>query len=182
MPASDGGYASLDEAAATYGEEVRRKGTGAFDVLMLGVGPDGGQVVIPRGHGGQVAAGALHAPGDGVHVRVLEAGQHQPTREVDHLGAGAEVPAEVLLGDHREHPAGGDHQSVPGKMGAAVEDVAVAEDEGGGHSASIPAESVAAPPKHPRLGGDSRVGTTDSLACVDPTRHDGGITEEENHP
>jgi 6-phosphogluconolactonase len=41
MPASDGGHASLDEAAAAYADEVRRVGTGAFDVLMLGVGPDG---------------------------------------------------------------------------------------------------------------------------------------------
>lgn len=40
MPASDSGL-SLDEAAAAYGEEVRRDGSGAFDVLMLGLGPDG---------------------------------------------------------------------------------------------------------------------------------------------
>ena len=41
MPASDVGFASLDEAAAAYGDEVRRLGGGRFDVVMLGMGPDG---------------------------------------------------------------------------------------------------------------------------------------------
>jgi 6-phosphogluconolactonase len=41
MPASDEGHASLADAAAAYGEEVREDGTGAFDVVMLGLGPDG---------------------------------------------------------------------------------------------------------------------------------------------
>ena len=41
MPASDGGYAGLDEAAAAYGEEVRAHSSDLFDVVMLGVGPDG---------------------------------------------------------------------------------------------------------------------------------------------
>ncbi len=41
MPASDAGFESLDAAAASYAAEVREHGTGAFDVVMLGVGPDG---------------------------------------------------------------------------------------------------------------------------------------------
>ena len=41
MPASDAGHASLAEAAAAYGDELREHGPEAFDVLMLGVGPDG---------------------------------------------------------------------------------------------------------------------------------------------
>ena len=41
MPASDGPHGSLDQAAEAYGDEVRRLGSGQFDVLMLGVGPDG---------------------------------------------------------------------------------------------------------------------------------------------
>jgi 6-phosphogluconolactonase len=41
MPASDEGHRSLDEAAAAYGEQVRTHGAGRFDVVMLGVGPDG---------------------------------------------------------------------------------------------------------------------------------------------
>lgn len=40
MPASDAGQ-SLDEAAASYGAEVRASGAGAFDLVMLGMGPDG---------------------------------------------------------------------------------------------------------------------------------------------
>ncbi len=41
MPASDDGFDSLDAAAAAYADEVRREGSGRFDVVMLGLGPDG---------------------------------------------------------------------------------------------------------------------------------------------
>jgi 6-phosphogluconolactonase len=42
MPASDsGGHRSLADAAAAYGDELRSQGGGMFDVVMLGVGPDG---------------------------------------------------------------------------------------------------------------------------------------------
>jgi 6-phosphogluconolactonase len=41
MPASDGPHDSVKDAAEAYGDEVRRLGSGQFDVLMLGVGPDG---------------------------------------------------------------------------------------------------------------------------------------------
>lgn len=40
MPASDSGL-SLEEAAEAYGSEMREHGSGGFDVLMLGLGPDG---------------------------------------------------------------------------------------------------------------------------------------------
>ncbi|WP_141013205.1 6-phosphogluconolactonase [Nocardioides sambongensis] len=40
VPASDQ-VATAEEAADAYAAEVRRDGGGAFDVLMLGVGPDG---------------------------------------------------------------------------------------------------------------------------------------------
>jgi len=40
MPASDAGM-SLDEAAAWYGEELRESPAGDFDLVMLGMGPDG---------------------------------------------------------------------------------------------------------------------------------------------
>lgn len=40
MPAA-GGELDLDAAAAAYSETVRSHGTGRFDVLMLGIGPDG---------------------------------------------------------------------------------------------------------------------------------------------
>lgn len=41
MPASDDGHGSIAEAAQAYGDEVREDGAGRFDVVMLGVGPDG---------------------------------------------------------------------------------------------------------------------------------------------
>jgi 6-phosphogluconolactonase len=41
MPASDDGRGGLVDAAASYGRELREQGGGEFDVLMLGVGPDG---------------------------------------------------------------------------------------------------------------------------------------------
>jgi 6-phosphogluconolactonase len=41
MPASDAGHPDVEAAAAAYGDQVRRHGTGRFDVVMLGVGPDG---------------------------------------------------------------------------------------------------------------------------------------------
>lgn len=40
MPAADDGR-SLEDAAAAYADEVRAHGAGEFDVVMLGVGPDG---------------------------------------------------------------------------------------------------------------------------------------------
>jgi 6-phosphogluconolactonase len=41
MPSSDGPYDSVHDAAAAYADQVRSRGTGRFDVVMLGVGPDG---------------------------------------------------------------------------------------------------------------------------------------------
>ena len=41
MPASDAGFATLDDAATAYEAELRAQGGGQFDVVMLGLGPDG---------------------------------------------------------------------------------------------------------------------------------------------
>jgi 6-phosphogluconolactonase len=41
MPAADGRYDSVADAATAYSDEVRRHGSGEFDVVMLGLGPDG---------------------------------------------------------------------------------------------------------------------------------------------
>jgi len=41
MPASDAGFADLAAAAEAYGDELRSHGSGLFDLVMLGVGPDG---------------------------------------------------------------------------------------------------------------------------------------------
>lgn len=40
-PASDGPYETVAEAAEAYGDELRARGSGRFDVVMLGLGPDG---------------------------------------------------------------------------------------------------------------------------------------------
>ncbi|MCH1866740.1 6-phosphogluconolactonase [Nocardioides sp. CFH 31398] len=41
MPTTDDGHADVDAAAAAYADEVRSQGGGGFDLVMLGVGPDG---------------------------------------------------------------------------------------------------------------------------------------------
>lgn len=41
MPTSDGDHQDLADAATAYGDELRSQGNGMFDVVMLGVGPDG---------------------------------------------------------------------------------------------------------------------------------------------
>ena len=49
VPASDE-VATVEDAATAYAERVRDEGTGNFDVLMLGVGPDGHIASLFPGH------------------------------------------------------------------------------------------------------------------------------------
>ena len=41
MPASEESHVDLETAAAAYGAEVREHGGGSFDLVLLGLGPDG---------------------------------------------------------------------------------------------------------------------------------------------
>ncbi|MCW2738069.1 6-phosphogluconolactonase [Nocardioides sp.] len=61
MPASDDGL-SLDDAAAAYGETIREFGAGSFEVLMLGIGPDGHVASLFPGHPAAVVRDAIVVP------------------------------------------------------------------------------------------------------------------------
>ena len=71
MPASDAGM-DLDQAAAAYADELRAHGGSAFDVMMLGMGPDGHIASLFPGHP------ALDA--EGVAVAVRESPKPPPER------------------------------------------------------------------------------------------------------
>jgi 6-phosphogluconolactonase len=71
-PATGSGL-SLAEAAAAYGQEVREHGSGAFEVLMLGIGPDGHVASLFPGH-------AALAVDDSVAVAVPDSPKPPPER------------------------------------------------------------------------------------------------------
>lgn len=70
----------VEEAAATYGSTLREHGAGEFDVLMLGIGPDG--------HCASLFPGSpLLDADDAVAVAVTDAPKPPPTRVSLTLGA-----------------------------------------------------------------------------------------------
>lgn len=80
MPASNGPHDTVADAAAAYGDELRTGGSGMFDVMMLGVGPDG--------HVASLFPGASELDvGDTVAVAVPDSPKPPPERISLTLGA-----------------------------------------------------------------------------------------------
>jgi 6-phosphogluconolactonase len=72
MPAADEEYVGVMDAAAAYGEEVRAHGSGRFDLMMLGVGPDG--------HVASLFPGTPQLDADSITVAVTDSPKPPPQR------------------------------------------------------------------------------------------------------
>lgn len=113
-PAADSGL-TVDEAARAYADELRRDDSGAFEVMMLGVGPDGHVASLFPGHpavdAGEPVVGVTGSPKPPPERVSLTFGALNRSRAVWFLVAGADkadaVAAAVAGGDPREIPARG---------------------------------------------------------------------------
>lgn len=113
-PAADAGL-SVDEAARAYAEELRRDGAGSFEVMMLGVGPDGHVASLFPGHAAldvdEPAVGVTGSPKPPPERISLTFAALSRSRAVWFLVAGGDkadaVAAAVAGGDPREIPARG---------------------------------------------------------------------------
>jgi 6-phosphogluconolactonase len=72
MPAADEEYVGVMDAAAAYAHEVRSHGSGRFDLVMLGVGPDG--------HVASLFPGTPQLDDDGITVAVTDSPKPPPQR------------------------------------------------------------------------------------------------------
>jgi 6-phosphogluconolactonase len=108
--------ASVDEGAAAYAQELREHGAGAFEVLMLGVGPDGHVASLFPGHPAldvddRVAVGVTDSPKPPPERVTLTLSALNRSKAVWFVAAGAgkaEAVARALGGAPvREIPAAG---------------------------------------------------------------------------
>jgi 6-phosphogluconolactonase len=72
MPAADEEYVGVMDAAAAYADEVRAHGSGRFDLVMLGVGPDG--------HVASLFPGTPQLDADSITVAVTDSPKPPPQR------------------------------------------------------------------------------------------------------
>lgn len=118
MPASDAGLPDVEAAAAAYAQEVRTHGSGAFDVVMLGVGPDGHVASLFPGFpqldvDDRIAVAVTGSPKPPPERVSLTYGALNRAREVWFLASGdtkADAVARALGGaDRHDIPATGVH-------------------------------------------------------------------------
>ena len=119
MPSLDSGW-SLDDAAATYADRVRSGGAGAFDVVMLGMGPDGHVASLFPGHA------ALDE--EGITVAVPDSPKPPPERISLTFGALNRTAAVWFLVTGADKApavaqalAGGDPHEIPARGVSAAE-------------------------------------------------------------
>lgn len=117
MPASDEHHSDVDDAAAAYAAMVREHGDDAFDLVMLGLGPDGHVASLFPGHpqlavGEEIAVGVTDSPKPPPERITLSFARLNRTREVWFLVSGegkADAVARALAdeGSVEETPARG---------------------------------------------------------------------------
>jgi 6-phosphogluconolactonase len=120
MPASDAGHATVADAASAYAEELRASGSGMFDLVMLGVGPDGHVASLfpgfPQLDADDIAVGVTGSPKPPPERISLTFPALNRSREVWFMVAGTEKAAAVAAAlsvdeapDVHDLPAAGVH-------------------------------------------------------------------------
>jgi 6-phosphogluconolactonase len=108
--------ANVDEGAAAYSDEVRKQGSGDFEIVMLGIGPDGHVASLFPGHPqldveDRIAVGVTDSPKPPPERISLTFPALNRARSVWYLASGegkAEAVARALGGaDRHEIPASG---------------------------------------------------------------------------